>query len=82
MNTSPMDVTTRAFRAAWEGVQYSAGGGPPDPVFSFVPEIEPDQPIAAKAHHFPADEDKEEVVGENQQEHAADEEVHPHPVPG
>ena len=52
------------------------------PVLLFVAVVEPYERITAKADEFPANKERKEIVGENDELHAPEEEVHEEPVPG
>ena len=58
---SPMRLTMNAFLPA------SAA--------DFLQEVETDQQVAAQAHAFPADEEKHEIGGENQNQHEEHEQI-------
>ena len=55
---------------------------PTDPVLSLIGVVVTDQPVAADPDQLPADEEPQQVVGQHQQQHAADEAVHPGPEAG
>ena len=62
MAVSPMRVTMKALRAAAAVCRI------------LVPE--PDQEIAAETHAFPSEIEEQQVVGQHEGQHGADEEVH------
>src|SRR5207302_6173383 len=52
----------------------------PNPVLWLIVIEMPDQCIGAEADSFPAKEHQQQIIGEDEEEHVADEEIHEEPV--